>query len=289
MAKKSKRTIPALMYQYQGPQRNVGFVLSPLYIQESVEVEMEDMLFIYNEDFDYIRPALDSAFPLTDPRTGEEMKALDRTGYVLDNGNIGGVHFSNDKHTIYGRSTLERNRNKPLPEQVNFQLQISSVVPGVVKYSENGEKERKYQFSKKMNLSFALDPKFSIPKTEIIKVNRTFTVGGHEVMLSEVELSPLVTRVRFVYEPEQEIDYKTKLAISEVVQPLEIVTTSKDGKQTSLSTILGSGTEDGMMYSFSSNLLDNPESMILKIRGKPGKVYDDLQEAKNDELGIKIK
>ncbi|WP_339297633.1 hypothetical protein MKY92_22040 [Paenibacillus sp. FSL R5-0623] len=77
MAKKSKRTIPALMYQYQGPQRNVGFVLSPLYIQESVEVEMEDMLFIYNEDFDYIRPALDRAFPLIDPRTGEEMKALD--------------------------------------------------------------------------------------------------------------------------------------------------------------------------------------------------------------------
>lgn len=35
------------------------------------------MLFIYHEDFDYIRPALDSAFPLTDPRTGEEMRALD--------------------------------------------------------------------------------------------------------------------------------------------------------------------------------------------------------------------
>ncbi|WP_411735257.1 hypothetical protein [Paenibacillus sp. M2] len=77
MAKKLKRTIPALVYQYQGPQRNVGFVLSPLYIQESVEVEIEDMLFIYNEDFDYIRPALDRTFPLIDPRTGEEMKALD--------------------------------------------------------------------------------------------------------------------------------------------------------------------------------------------------------------------
>lgn len=77
MAKHSKRTIPTLIYQYQGPQRNVGFVLSPLYIEESVEVEMEDMLFIYNEDFDSIRPALDRAFPLTDPRTGEEMKALD--------------------------------------------------------------------------------------------------------------------------------------------------------------------------------------------------------------------
>lgn len=140
-----------------------------------------------------------------------------------------------------------------------------------------------------MNLSFALDPKFSIPKTEILNVNRTFTVGGYEVMLSEVELSPLVTRVRFVFEPEQEIDYKMKLLISEVVQPLEIVTTTKNGKQTKLSMVGGSGTEDGMMYSFSSNLLDHPESMVLKLRGKPDKVYDDLQEAKNDELEIKIK
>lgn len=140
-----------------------------------------------------------------------------------------------------------------------------------------------------MNLSFALNPKFSIPKTEILNVNRTFTVGRYEVMLSEVELSPLVTRVRLVYEPDQEIDYKTKLLISEVVQPIEIVTTSKGGKQTNLSTIFGSGTEDGMMYTFSSNLLDNPESMVLKLRGKPDKVYDDLQEAKKDELEIKIK
>ncbi|WP_458123590.1 hypothetical protein [Paenibacillus sp. Z3-2] len=42
-----------------------------------VEVEMEDMLFIYNEDFDLIRPALDRMFPLTDPRSGEEKKELD--------------------------------------------------------------------------------------------------------------------------------------------------------------------------------------------------------------------
>lgn len=212
-----------------------------------------------------------------------------RTGYVLDNGNIGGMHFSNDKHTIHGRSTIDLNSNESLPEQVNLQFQLSSVVPDVVENSEKGEKERKYQFSKKMNISFALDPKFSIPKTEILNVNRTFTLGGYEIMLSEVEVSPLITRVRLVYEPDQEIDYKTKLLISEVVRPLEIVTTSKDGKLTNLSPTFGSGTEDGMMYSFSSNLLDHPESMVLKLSGKPDKVYDDLQEAKNDELGIKIK
>lgn len=218
------------------------------------------------------------------------MKMTDASaGHLLDNGSAGGIHFSKDKHTIYGRNTIERSRDKPLPEQVNLQFQLSSFVPDVVGSLEKGEKERKYQYSKKMNLSFVLDPKFSIPKTEIMNVNRTFTIGGYEVMLSEVEVSPLVTRVRLVYEPDQEIDYKTKLLITEVVQPIEIVTTSKGGKQTNLSTIFGSGTEDGMMYTFSSNLLDNPESMVLKLRGKTGKVYDDLQEAKNDELEIKIK
>lgn len=218
------------------------------------------------------------------------MKMTDAsTGVLLDNGSSGGVYFSKDKHIVYGRSTIDRDRDKPLPKQVNLQFQLSSVVPDVVNHADNGEKERKYQFSKKMNLSFPLDPKFSIPKTEIINVNRTFALGGYEVMLSEVEVSPLLTRVRLVYAPDQEIDYKTKLLISEVVQPIEIVTTAKDGKQTNLSTTFGSGTEDGMMYSFSSNFLDNPESMVLKIRGKPDKVYDDLQEAQKDELEIKIK
>lgn len=140
-----------------------------------------------------------------------------------------------------------------------------------------------------MNVSFPLDPKFSIPKTEIINVNRTFVLGGYEVLLSEVEVSPLVTRVRFVHAPDQETDYKTKLSLNEIVRPIEIISTSRNGKQTKLSMVGGSGSEDGMMYSFSSNLLDHPESMVLKLSGKPDKVYDDLQEAKNDELEIKIK
>ncbi|WP_315371486.1 DUF4179 domain-containing protein [Paenibacillus xylanexedens] len=219
-----------------------------------------------------------------------DMKMTDAsTGYLLDNGSAGGVHFSKDKYTIYGRNTIERSRNKLLPEQVNLQFQLSSVVPDVGDYTDKGEKERKYQFSKKMNVSFPLDPKFSIPKTEVINVNRTFTLGGYEVFLSEVEVSPLVTRVKFVRAPDQEIDYKTKLSLNEIVRHIEIISTSRNGKQTKLSMVGGSGSEDGMMYSFSSNLLDHPESMVLKLSGKPDKVYDDLQEAKNDELEIKIK
>lgn len=77
MAKRSKETIPFLLFQYQGPQRNIGFTFSPLYLNDGVEIKPDQMLFIYDEDFMYIRPALDKAFPLTDPRTGEEMEEFD--------------------------------------------------------------------------------------------------------------------------------------------------------------------------------------------------------------------
>lgn len=78
MSAKSKRTIPVLRYKYEGPQRNIGFTFSPLHRDEARDgCKPEQMLFIYNEDFEYIRPAVSRAFPFTDPATGEELKALD--------------------------------------------------------------------------------------------------------------------------------------------------------------------------------------------------------------------
>ncbi|MET3940520.1 hypothetical protein ABIC22_003332 [Paenibacillus sp. PvP094] len=210
------------------------------------------------------------------------------TNNVLGDGNIRGVHHSEDEHTIYGQSAIEFQKNQPLPEQVMMNVQISSVVPNQGTDSDAVKKERKYQFSKKMNVTFNLDPKFSIPQTEVLELNKLFTVGGYEVMLSEVELSPLVTRVRFIYEPGKKIDYETKLSIYDVVNPIKIVSTTKDGKQLELSSVGGIGTEDGMIHSFSSNLLDNPQSLVLKLLA-PGKVYDDLQEAERDMIELKIK
>lgn len=210
------------------------------------------------------------------------------TNNVLGDGNIRGVHNSEDEHTIYGQSAIEFQKNQSLPEQVMMNVQISSVVPNQGTDSDAVKKERKYQFSKKMNVTFNLDPKFSVPQTEVLELNKLFTVGGFEVMLSEVEISPLVTRARFIYEPEKEIDYETKLKISDAVNPVKIVSTTTDGKQTELSSVGGGGTDDGMIYSFSSNLLDDPKSLELKLRA-PGKVYNDLQEAEREMIKLKIK
>lgn len=77
MANRSKETIPVLLYRYQGPYRNIGFTLSPLYLDDTIEIKPEQMLFIYDEDFIYIRLALNQAFPLTDPHTGEELEMFD--------------------------------------------------------------------------------------------------------------------------------------------------------------------------------------------------------------------
>ncbi|WP_434749946.1 hypothetical protein [Paenibacillus amylolyticus] len=76
--RKSKSKIPVLVYRYKGPERNIGFTLSPLYENEDIyEIRHEDMLFIYDEDFEYIRPAINRVFPLTDLRSGEELQAFD--------------------------------------------------------------------------------------------------------------------------------------------------------------------------------------------------------------------
>lgn len=223
------------------------------------------------------------------------------TGHVIDNGSISSIHFSDQNNVLRGRTTFDRSRSTALPAKLNFEFQLSSVVPDRLdddkgegngiereKQRENSQ-ERKYEFSKKMNVMVALDPKFSIPKTEIIPVNKTFKFGEYEVLISDVEISPLVTQVRVDYDPKQKFDYEKESFISDIVQPFEIVTISKKGEKTTLSRNGGRGTGNGMTYSFASNFLDEPQSIILKVQGKPGKVYDNLQDVAKDQFEIKIK
>ncbi|MGQ8872672.1 DUF4179 domain-containing protein [Paenibacillus sp. TSA_86.1] len=232
----------------------------------------------------------------------ENTKLMDAsTGYVIDNGSINGIRFTDENHILRGRTTFDRSRSKPLPEKLNFEFQLSSVVPDLPKdgkgkgkekeQEQQGEnsQERKYEFSKKMNVVVALDPKFSIPKTEIIPVNQTFKFGEYEVLIADMEISPLVTQVRVDYNPKQKLDYEKESFISDIIQPFEMVTISKKGEKTTLSRNGGRGTGNGMVYSFSSNFLDKPQSIILKMQGKPGKIYDTLKDAAKDQFEIKIK
>ena len=120
-------------------------------------------------------------------------------------------------------------------------------------------------------------------------MNQTFKFGAYEVLISDVEISPLVTQVRVNYDPKEQLDYEKESFISDIIQPFEIVTTSKEGEKTTLSRSGARGTGNGMTYSFSSNYLDKPESITLKMQGKPGKVYENVQEAAKDQFEIQIK
>lgn len=232
----------------------------------------------------------------------ENTKLMDAsTGHVIDNGSINGIRFSDQNNVLRGRTTFDRSRSQPLPEKLNFEFQLSSVVPDKLEHERangkgeeqegRGEKlqERKYEFSKKMNVVVTLDPKFSIPKTEIIPVNQTFKFGEYEVLISDVEISPLVTQVRLDYDPNQRLDYEEESFISDIIQPFEIVTTSQKGEKTTLSRSGARGTGNGMTYSFNSNSLDEPESIVLKVQGKTGKVYRNVQDVGKDQFEIKIK
>jgi hypothetical protein len=211
------------------------------------------------------------------------------TNHKFDDSNAGGVQVPKGNHIIYGRTAINLKRTDAFPEKLMLDFQIVSLDPGKLADPKTGTKRPEMRYSELMKISFDLDPKFSVPKTEIIKLNQLFTIDGHEVMLSQVEMSPLVIQAKLVYEPNKKFDFQTKQSISESVHPYEIVSITKNGKQTKLLMYRGSETEDGMILYYSSNMLDDPQSLVLKIPTEPGKVYDDLQEAEKHKLELKIK
>ncbi|MEK4517047.1 hypothetical protein NSS64_17290 [Paenibacillus sp. FSL H8-0122] len=78
MASRSKSKIPVLLYRYTGPPRNIGFTFSRYDLNmDAGGIAPGEMLFIYEGDFEYLKPAVSRVFPLSDPFTGEEMTSLD--------------------------------------------------------------------------------------------------------------------------------------------------------------------------------------------------------------------
>lgn len=78
MASRSKSEIPVLLYGYAGPRRNIGFTFSRYNLNmEEGGSAPEEMLFIYEEDFEYLKPAVARVFPVANPFTGEEQTSLD--------------------------------------------------------------------------------------------------------------------------------------------------------------------------------------------------------------------
>lgn len=194
-----------------------------------------------------------------------------------------------ESQSWHGRGTLELDRNQPFPSSIEVDFQIASVDRGKLSDPKTGTVKSEMKYSERMKIKFNLDPKFASIKTETYNPNQTFMLGNHQIVLSEVEISPLMTRVRFAYDPGEKINFKTKLLISDMVQPFEIVSKTADGRIYKLSNLSGTGTEDGTQYTFSSNMLDEPESMVLKLYPEFRASYASEQEVEKHMLEFKIK
>ncbi|MDN4077879.1 hypothetical protein QYF52_08035 [Paenibacillus polymyxa] len=77
MSEKDKKEIQTLIYRYSGPRANIGYTFEPLRYGDTDEPKLEEMIFIYADDFDIVLSELKSKYPLVDPDTGETYEAFD--------------------------------------------------------------------------------------------------------------------------------------------------------------------------------------------------------------------
>lgn len=210
-----------------------------------------------------------------------------QTGRYL--GNSSKIGSSADNQSWQGRATLELDRNDPLPDRIEADFQIASVDPGKMSDPKTGTVRSEMNYSERMRIEFDLDSKFSSVKTETYKPDQTIMLGGHQVMLSRVEISPLMTKATFVFDPGKKNDFQTRISISEMLNPYEIVSRTEDGQMFKSSSVSGSGTKDGIQYIFGSNMLDTPQSMVMKLYPEFRQSFASVQEAKENALEFIIK
>lgn len=82
MTKKGKTEIQTLIYRYSGPRANIGYTFEPLRYGDTDEPKLEEMIFIYADDFDIVLSVLKSIYPLVDPDTGKGMRLLMPAGII---------------------------------------------------------------------------------------------------------------------------------------------------------------------------------------------------------------
>ncbi|MCG7376158.1 DUF4179 domain-containing protein [Paenibacillus sp. ACRSA] len=216
-------------------------------------------------------------------------------------GSMQGLNVPTNENTIYGRTYVMLDPNEPMPEKITMTYQISSNTPNVEQGSATVKNETA-RFSEQMNISFTLDSRFVKAKTDVIKPNYSFTLEGHSFLLSEVEMSPLSTKVLIQMENSENMDDEEKQSMMDLIRGVNIRSITKDGRITSLGSFsnyfsgdalvsLGSDrvSEDGIIYILGSNLLDDPQSLTFRLHSQPGKVYDSMNEVEKDMLEIKIK
>ncbi|MDH6368349.1 hypothetical protein M2444_000127 [Paenibacillus sp. PastF-3] len=198
---------------------------------------------------------------LTDAVTGQSV--------VDKNGSRGGMglHAVDSIYTWLGKTIYPLDKNKAFPKELVANFQIASVDPGMLAKPKTGTDLADMRYSDRLKVSFAIDSKFWEQKTETVVLNQPFLIDGHEVNLAQVELSPLSIVVEFTLSEALKTDWEIR---NEIFGETPSELTSRIGKhEMKNNSIGGSGSEDGFISYFSSNVLDHPKSLRLKLDAGP--------------------
>ncbi|MBT2289643.1 DUF4179 domain-containing protein [Paenibacillus albidus] len=198
------------------------------------------------------------------------------TDASLKNARGGGYGNTN---VFYGRSTIELDRNQSFPEQLEADFQIASVDPDKLADPKTGTIPADMRYSPRLKVNFSLDPKFNEYATETVYPNQAFTLDGYGFTLSQVELSPLRIRAKFTLDDHEKLSIAERNSLFSKLSPAGIVS-QVEGKAELLSNASGSGGEDGFEYVFDSNLLDKPQSLMIRlypeVRGSRSRIVVDM-------------
>ncbi|WP_082650977.1 DUF4179 domain-containing protein [Paenibacillus etheri] len=194
---------------------------------------------------------------LTDAVTGQSV--VDKNGSRSGMG----LHAEDSIYTWLGKTIYPLDKNKAFSKEVVANFQIASVDPGMLAKPKTGTNLADMRYSDRLKINFTIDSKFWEQKTETIVLNQPFMIDGQEVKLAEVELSPLSIVVIYTLSEELKTDWDVRNKIFGNT-PNELI--SRVGKhEVENKSNGGSGSEDGFISYFSSNVLDHPKSIRLKL------------------------
>ncbi|GIO61455.1 DUF4179 domain-containing protein [Paenibacillus cineris] len=170
-----------------------------------------------------------------------------------------------DGRSWSGQSTVMLDGSQPFPSRIEVDFQVASVNPGKLGDPKTGTVAADFRYSDRMKIDVDLEPKFEKTPTFVMQPDRSISIDGHKVVLSKVEMSPLLTRATFVIDNDSELDFKTKQSIWDKLRYITIVSTNRNGRVMQLSPVAGNGTDEGFQQIFSSSMLDKPRSLVLKM------------------------
>ncbi|MFP4975773.1 DUF4179 domain-containing protein [Paenibacillus sp. CN-4] len=194
------------------------------------------------------------------------------TGKDLGQNSSGlGGHDRDDpsNQRFIGRTSIELQEGASLPERIEADFQLAGVDRGKLDDPDTGTKPSEMRYSPRLKVAFTLDPKFSEAVTETVHPEASVKLGKYRFSLAEVRLSPLETRVEIEYEEKALVDWETKLAAHEELNPDSIIAQTGTGV-VELNSLGGGGTDKGYAFSFSSAQLDQPESLTLRLHPGQG-------------------